>query len=74
MEYCGVTYTEEKYEGFEGRAKWFNEIKPVLVEKNPAITLPYLIDGDKVITESDAILIYICYKANKPELLGRNPE
>lgn len=60
------------YEGPTGRSKWFNEVKPSLNEKNAALTLPYLIDGDKVISESEAICIYICYKANKPELLGRN--
>ena len=43
------------------------------MEKHHGITLPYLIDEDKVITESDAICTYICLK-HKPELLGRNPD
>jgi glutathione S-transferase len=43
-----------------------------MYERNPALTLPYLIDGEKIITESDAIAIYICFKGNKPELLGRD--
>jgi len=73
LEYCGVQYTQELYDG-TSRDKWFNETKPKLLEKNPAITLPYLIDGDKVIAESDAICIYVCYKGNKPELLGRNAD
>ena len=42
--------------------------------KNPAITLPYLIDGDKVITESNGVAVYLCHKGNKVELLGRNAE
>lgn len=66
LEYTKTSYTLELYEGPEGRDKWFSQDKPKLVEKNPAITLPYLIDGDKVIIESDAICIYICYKGNKP--------
>ena len=44
LEYCGVPYTQELYEG-ANRDKWFNEDKPKLGAKNPAITLPYLIDG-----------------------------
>lgn len=70
--FCGIPYTQTLYGGAEGRTKWFTEDKGKLVGKNPAITLPYLIDGDKVVTESDAICVYICYKGNKPELLGRN--
>lgn len=49
-------------------------MKPELAKKNPAITLPYLLDGDKVITESDAICVYLCHKANRLDLLGRNAD
>jgi glutathione S-transferase len=45
-----------------------------LGKKNPAINLPYLSDGEKVIAESDAILIYIAYRSGKPELVGRNQD
>jgi len=72
LEYCEIPYTEEKYEGPEGRVRWFSKVKPSLLEKNAAINLPYLIDGDQVITESDAIVVHLCYKANKTELLGRD--
>lgn len=72
LEYCGVPYTQELYDGPDGRNRWFTQDKAKLQEKNPAVTLPYLIDGEKVITESDAICIYVCYKGNKPELVGRN--
>ena len=44
------------------------------MKKNPAITLPYLIDGDKVISESDAVCIYLLHKANRADLMGRNAE
>jgi glutathione S-transferase len=33
---------------------------------NPAVTLPYVKDGEKVISESDAIFVYICFRAEKP--------
>lgn len=45
-----------------------------MAKKNPAITLPYLLDGDKVISESDAIQIYIAHRSGKSELLGRNAD
>ena len=66
-EYTGLSYDEVKYSGEvdgESRKKWFNEVKPELAKKNPAITLPYLLDGDKVVSESDAICVYICHKSN----------
>lgn len=33
--------------------------------------LPYLIDGEKTVTESEAILAYVCVKAGKPEMVGK---
>jgi glutathione S-transferase len=74
LEYLSIPYQEDRYEGAEGRAKWFSEVKPTLTERNPALTLPYLIDGDKVVTESDAILIYLCHKGGRLDLLGRNAD
>lgn len=49
MEYLGIQYEMIPYNK-DNREKWFNEIKPELQKKNPAITLPYLIDGDKLIS------------------------
>ncbi len=43
-----------------------------MIGKNPALTLPYLIDEDRVVSESDAILVYLCHKAGRADLLGRN--
>lgn len=45
-------------------------MKPEFLKKNPAANLPYLLDGDKVITETAAILVYVCHKANRADLLG----
>lgn len=45
-------------------------MKPEFLKKNPAANLPYLLDSDKVITETAAILVYVCHKANRADLLG----
>ncbi len=34
--------------------------------------LPYIIDGYYKLTETDAILNYICFKANKESLMGKD--
>ena len=39
---------------------------------HPFPNCPFLIDGDFVLTESSAIPLYICHKANRPDLLGKN--
>ena len=72
LEYCSVPYTQEILNNPDDRDKWMNELKPELIKKHPAITLPYLVDGDKIVAESDAICIHICHRSGKVELLGRN--
>jgi len=72
LEYTKLPYEEVKYEE-DNEDPWFKVDKPKLLEKNPAANLPYLIDGDKVVSETAAILVYICHKANRVDLLGRNP-
>ena len=73
LEYLGLPY-EEKFYTHEIRPKWFEEEKLELIKKNPAITLPYIMDGDNLISESDACAIYIIHKSGKKELLGRNAD
>lgn len=73
LEYVGIPYTENKYNA-DNENKWFSEEKPEYIKKNPAANLPYLIDGDRFISESDAIIVYAIHKAKKTELLGRNAE
>lgn len=39
--------------------KWFKEDKPKLKEKNSCINLPYIINGDEVVTQTDTCLLYL---------------
>lgn len=73
LEYVELPYEQVIYE-VENAATWFSETKPKLLVKNPAANLPYLLDGENVVSESDAIMIYIAHRSGKPELVGRNAE
>jgi glutathione S-transferase len=54
-----LTETDGAYNG----SCWFS-VKPELKEKNPLMNLPYVIDGDNVITQSNACLSYLGRKLN----------
>lgn len=41
------------------KAKWFTDDKPKLKEKNPLVNLPYVIDNDMVITQSNACMSHL---------------
>ena len=74
MEYLGIPYKEELYQA--GPAPDFSEacwydIKYTLGFEYP--NLPYIIDSSFKLTESNAILRYICSKY-APKLLGSNLE
>jgi len=56
LEYAGVEYEDVQY---DDGAKWFKEDKPKLAKKNPLINLPYLCDGDVVISHSNSIYMYL---------------
>jgi glutathione S-transferase len=43
---------------------WFSAFKPGLKERNPFINLPYVIDGDLVVSQSNACLSYLGRKFN----------
>jgi glutathione S-transferase len=42
------------------------------VKINPAANLPFLLDGEKLITENGAIIVYLCHKTKRVDLLGEN--
>ena len=67
MEYVGIKYANKT---FEDREAWFKNNKDSL--NTPFPNLPYLKDGDQIVTESEAIIVYVILKAGKDELLGRN--
>ena len=72
--YLGVDYQEDIYEQGDApefsRACWTDK-KETLGLTFP--NLPYYIDGEMRLTETLAIMKYICNKYG-PELLGKDPE
>ena len=74
MVYLGVDYNEDIYEQGDApefsRAQWF-DVKNSLGLAFP--NLPYMLDGDMKVTETLAIMKYICNK-NGPELLGKDSQ
>jgi len=67
MEYTGFKYTEKKYSGED----WTHD-KSSLGFDFP--NLPYLIHSGKKLTESDAIMQYVCLKSGHGELLGKTDD
>ena len=69
LDYLNLPYENKSY---TDREVW-NKDKAAL--KTPLPNLPYLIDGEKVITESDALFHYIAYKAGRRDLIApEDPE
>lgn len=69
MAHTGIKFEEKSY--FEdSRSLWFEGDKKTI--KTPFPNLPYLKDGEFIITESTAIQRYIVRKSNNKELLGKN--
>ena len=64
-----VLHTIEAKEGGGWASTWFTEVKPPLAEKNALINLPYIVDGDVVVTQSNACMTYLGRKFN---LNGKN--
>ena len=67
LEYLQIPYEDKRY---SDSTEWFQKDKLQLKTDFP--NLPYLVDGDKVITESYAIQEYIALKSGKNQLLGEN--
>eukprot|EP01127_Copromyxa_protea_P003329 TRINITY_DN13160_c0_g1_i1.p1 TRINITY_DN13160_c0_g1~~TRINITY_DN13160_c0_g1_i1.p1 ORF type:complete len:240 (-),score=48.95 TRINITY_DN13160_c0_g1_i1:24-665(-) len=74
LSYAGAEYESTLYpvhypeDGSIDKSAWFN-VKPEFVKKNPLMNLPYLIDGDLVITQSNPCLMHV---ARKFGLVGTN--
>jgi glutathione S-transferase len=60
--YKQQTFKEVAYSSEDADAEWFGKDKPELKKKNSMINLPYLIDDDEVITQSNSILLYLGLK------------
>jgi glutathione S-transferase len=65
LEYLRIPYSQDKY----GKTDEWKAKKSTMNMDFP--NLPYLIDGEKSLSETEAILGYLCLKANKPEMLGK---
>lgn len=61
-----LTETEGQYDG----SAWFSK-KPELKVQNPLINLPYVIDGDRVISQTNACFSYL---GRKLQLWGNNDD
>ena len=59
LEHEGVDYTDLKY---ADAASWFAVRKVELLEKNALANLPYVLDGDRVVTHSTAVYEYLGVK------------
>eukprot|EP00826_Nyctotherus_ovalis_P029653 TRINITY_DN2349_c1_g1_i3.p1 TRINITY_DN2349_c1_g1~~TRINITY_DN2349_c1_g1_i3.p1 ORF type:complete len:230 (+),score=55.65 TRINITY_DN2349_c1_g1_i3:209-898(+) len=74
MQHLGINYKDVTYEAGPApeysRDAWF-KVKHTMGFDFPNI--PYLIDSSAKITESNAILRYLCHK-HDPKLLGTTPE
>ena len=65
LAYCGINYKEKIYTDAN---EWFDKDK--IEFKTDFPNLPYLKEGSKIVTESNAILQYIPLRAGRKELLG----
>eukprot|EP01016_Furgasonia_blochmanni_P041832 TRINITY_DN548_c0_g1_i1.p1 TRINITY_DN548_c0_g1~~TRINITY_DN548_c0_g1_i1.p1 ORF type:complete len:294 (-),score=55.74 TRINITY_DN548_c0_g1_i1:61-942(-) len=68
IEYLEIPYTQKIYSN-EDEAEWYGKDKLALKSTFP--NLPYLIDGNTVVTESEAIQVYLAHKAKKPDYAGK---
>ncbi len=68
--YAGVPLQAENYdvtmpaEGGFDLSHWFGT-KPALKERNALVNLPYIIDGDFVVSQSNACCVYLGRKFGK---------
>ena len=68
LEYLEISYKKDAY---TDRGLW-KQNKSTMNSFFP--NLPHLIDGEKVVTETGAIYAYLCLKAGKKEMLGKEED
>ncbi len=68
-EYVGLPYENKLY---ADPGEWFGKDKPTLKSDFP--NLPYIKDGDRIVTETEACIMFIVQKAKRFDLLGTNAE
>lgn len=56
--FSGLDADFTTYNLLDSKTAW-SDAKPALVEKNPLMNLPYIIDGDLVLTQTDACMNYL---------------
>lgn len=67
--YTGLDFENKLY---TDPNEWFGKDKPALKSEFP--NLPYILDGDVVVTESEACALYLIHKSKKLDLVGTNAE
>lgn len=70
MEYYKVPYVDKIHQYRNKEEDWYKAVKPTL--KTPFPNLPYLYDGDFLLTETLAIAQYVAGKTGHPDLKGKN--
>lgn len=73
MFYKEKTFTNVGF-GNDMNEKWFGEKKPELIKRNACINLPYVIDGEDVVTQSNTCMLYLGHKLgiDKPQYMVKN--
>lgn len=56
--YKGQSFKNVGY-GEDAKEKWFGGAKPAMLEKNALMNLPYVVDGETVVTQSNSCLLYL---------------
>eukprot|EP00667_Euglena_gracilis_P014672 EG_transcript_15207 len=55
LEYSGAEYKDRYHDA----DSWFGQTKPELAKSNALANLPYLVEGDRCLTQSNALLLYL---------------
>lgn len=71
-------YLENELQGYtewmpKSESEWLKK-KEELSHLNPLVTLPFIQSGETVVTRPQAIMMAICMKANRNDLLGKSAD